>query len=149
MAKKHRVKRQKYVEHLLAQEKNREAYLEKRRAPKRSREMRNNEEVSGEGQELMESKALKKRRTEAATEEHNESDEERHRLAPSRASASATWQKPSLESATPAAAAQKAFFSAPPFAAQVTDSAKTATATESSATMKVGVTKKSLKRHHY
>ncbi|ORC88274.1 uncharacterized protein TM35_000171460 [Trypanosoma theileri] len=69
MAKKHRVKRQKYVEHLLQLEKEREAYLEKRMRPKRSREERVGEERFGEVEENLMSGDKKRGRKEMANEE--------------------------------------------------------------------------------
>ncbi|KPI87423.1 hypothetical protein ABL78_3507 [Leptomonas seymouri] len=144
MAKKHRVKRQKYVEHLLALEKNRESYLEKRRVPKRSREMRNNEEATGEGRELMESKALKKRRMESAAEDQNGSDEEEHH-APPRASSSTTETKTAGAKRTDE---KSAFFAVPPFSEQVKASTG-AEKCEPEAAAKATAAKKSLKRRHY
>lgn len=71
MPKKHRVKRQKYVDHLRKLEKERDAYLEKRMRPKRSREVRNEEDVMAGARDAAESShaATKKRRTEATAEE--------------------------------------------------------------------------------
>ncbi|RNF25111.1 uncharacterized protein Tco025E_02344 [Trypanosoma conorhini] len=51
MAKKHRVKRQKYVEHLRRLEKERDEYLAKRIRSKRSREKRNEEDIFAEAKD--------------------------------------------------------------------------------------------------
>lgn len=160
MAKKHRVKRQNYVQHLIKLEKDREAYLVKRRAPKRSREMRNNEEVTGEGRDMMESKSLKKRRTELAAEERNDSDEEvQQRQQPPLQRASSHQKaadnpaKPGAPEATnksssPAAPSgeRAAFFAAPSFSALVNAPTKAMEKTEAERSTN---TKKSLKRRHY
>ncbi|KEG14842.1 hypothetical protein DQ04_00281050 [Trypanosoma grayi] len=69
MAKKHRVKRQKYVEHLLRLEKEREAYLEKRTRPKRSREERNDGERFAEVDESRMGGDKKRGRTEKPLDE--------------------------------------------------------------------------------
>ncbi|KPA84765.1 hypothetical protein ABB37_01254 [Leptomonas pyrrhocoris] len=151
MAKKHRVKRQKYVDHLLVLEKKRDVYLAKRRAPKRSREARNDEEATMEGRELTEPTALKKRRTESTAAEQNASDEEEHR-APPRASPAASAK--ATESAAPIAAAagkseeKKAFFTTQPFAELVKASAAVEKSELGSAAKAV-TAKKSLKRRHY
>ncbi|KAH9578985.1 hypothetical protein LSM04_009189 [Trypanosoma melophagium] len=69
MAKKHRVKRQKYVEHLLRVEKEREEYLAKRMRPKRSREERIGEERFGEVDDNLISGDKKRGRKEITNEE--------------------------------------------------------------------------------
>lgn len=66
MPKKHRVKRQKYVEHLLACEKVREEYLEKRQRGKRSREAAMAEEDEAD-RVIVESKSKRLRREEDMT----------------------------------------------------------------------------------
>ncbi|GET91539.1 hypothetical protein, conserved [Leishmania tarentolae] len=64
MPKKHRVKRENYVAHLRKLEKERDTYLQKRRAHKRSRDT-DNEEVIADAHDKVEACAPKKRRTEA------------------------------------------------------------------------------------
>lgn len=155
MAKKHRVKRQKYVEHLLELEKKREEYLEKRRAPKRSREMRNNEEVSGEGRDAMESTSLKKRRTEdsaaAAAEE-----EESHYVSPRTSVLASEKAKTKATTAGAGESETKTFFAGTPFSELVKASstsvgavAPSASASEPESVAKAAAAKKSLKRRHY
>ncbi|EAN83431.1 hypothetical protein C3747_121g217c [Trypanosoma cruzi] len=69
MAKKHRVKRQKYVEHLLRLEKERDEYLAKRMRSKRSRAERNAEDIFGEAKENLTMGEMKRERKESAAKE--------------------------------------------------------------------------------
>eukprot|EP00796_Vickermania_ingenoplastis_P013228 gene13228-9074_t len=76
MPKKHRVKRQKYVEHLLKCEKEREAYLEKRQGAKRSRDERiKSEEEMAERPPTNEPSSKRRRRDDASVVKE-ENDEE-------------------------------------------------------------------------
>ncbi|RNF02726.1 hypothetical protein TraAM80_06177 [Trypanosoma rangeli] len=65
MAKKHRVKRQKYVEHLRRLEKERDEYLAKRMRSKRSRAERNEEDIFGEAKDNLVMGERKRERKEA------------------------------------------------------------------------------------
>lgn len=147
MAKKHRVKRQKYVEHLLELEKSREEYLEKRRAPKRTREARNNEEVTGEGRDAMESTSLKKRRTESTTAAKNLSDEEGEGHHPQHTAPARTSSNASAKTVAQTASLTEkgGFFKAQPVADAMQASAATLRAKNASEP----TAKKSLKRRHY
>lgn len=80
MAKKHRVKRQRYVDHLRQLEKERDAYLDKRRNGKRGRQERLDEEVMGAARDKAECPPSKKRRmTEDAVARKSEDEEESYR----------------------------------------------------------------------
>lgn len=68
MAKKHRVKRQNYVNHLLKLEKERDTYMERRMRPKRSREDLNEEEVAAAAHDAAAVTVQKKRRVDKLEE---------------------------------------------------------------------------------
>ncbi|KAG8343908.1 hypothetical protein ERJ75_001829200 [Trypanosoma vivax] len=65
MAKKHRVKRQRQVEHLLRLEKERDAYLAKRKNAKRTREERDQGNSPSEARDSTEVGSTKRQRKEA------------------------------------------------------------------------------------
>ncbi|AYU81755.1 hypothetical protein conserved [Leishmania donovani] len=148
MPKKHRVKRQNYVAHLRNLEKERETYLQKRRAHKRSRET-GNEEVMGEARDRMEAGAPKKRRTEAdastAASARNEEGAAPHThlsLTTSAKSAAAAETVP----------AKRRSFSTKSFAELVKASTATAQTTDAAPRDTSAITttaKKTLKRRNY
>ncbi|KAG5494750.1 hypothetical protein JIQ42_02365 [Leishmania sp. Namibia] len=143
MPKKHRVKRQNYVAHLRSLEKQREKYLEKRRAPKRSREA-DNEEVMNEVRDRMEIVPAKKRRTEADASTVPKSINEE---------GAAPHTRPAPMPTTKSAAAVKtAFFPTKPFADVVKASAAAAEAFDAAppdAPATATIARKTLKRRYY
>ncbi|CBZ29591.1 conserved hypothetical protein [Leishmania mexicana MHOM/GT/2001/U1103] len=148
MPKKHRVKRQNYVAHLRNLEKERETYLQKRRAHKRSRET-GNEEVTGETRDRAEAGAPKKRRIEAdasiAVGTMNEEGAAPHmHVTPTTAAKSVA--------AAETVPAKRYSFSTDSFAELVKTSAATARASDAApcdASALAKTAKKTLKRRNY
>ncbi|KAK7199802.1 hypothetical protein NESM_000027200 [Novymonas esmeraldas] len=141
MPKKHRVKRQNYVDHLRRLEKERDAYLAKRRAPKRSREARGDEEATGEARDSADAGVMKKRRTEADVSPPVSTAKVEAAAAPETSGA-----------ATAAAPEKSSFFSLKPFSELAKSSAAAAQRSSDAATDTPAVAaagKKTLKRRHY
>ncbi|KAI5687601.1 hypothetical protein MNV84_06658 [Leishmania braziliensis] len=148
MPKKHRVKRQNYVAHLCKLEKERETYLAKRRALKRSRET-DCEEAMCETHNRVEAGVAKKRRTEAdaSTAVNATSEEEAvqhaHSTPVTAARSAATAE---------AGPAKRDFFSTKPFAELMKASAASAQISDAALSdmpATVISAKKTLKRRHY
>ncbi|KAG5470601.1 hypothetical protein LSCM1_01847 [Leishmania martiniquensis] len=147
MPKKHRVKRQNYVAHLLNLEKQREAFLEKRRAPKRSRAS-GNEGATNALCDRTETVPAKKQRTEAGASGVARSMSEDGAAPLPSAPMAATKSA----AATEAAVAKAAFFSTAPFddvAKASAAAAQAANAPSPDAPVTATTAKRTLRRRHY
>ncbi|KAG5496259.1 hypothetical protein JKF63_02560 [Porcisia hertigi] len=150
MPKKHRVKRQNYVAHLRNVEKERDTYLEKRRAHKRSREVPN-EELMDSVHNVMEGCVVKKRRTEAHVSKAVSAMNEEKTTTCTPAFPTTTTAPKSFATAE-ATMGKRDFFSAKPFKQLVRASApssQAADAASSDMSATVSASKKTLKRRHY